>query len=220
MKVYGSPVSPYVSRVLMAGKAKGIPLTVDNPPGGNFKSPEYLALNPMGKMPTLADGDFALAESGTILEYLEDLGQGKPLLPKEPRARALARLIARITDIYLVPQFGGFFKNMNPAQRNQAEVDASIAGTKSALGYLEHYADPVGPYLIGRELTLADCTLLPTLMVGCKFVYIPFGLGNALDATPKLKRWFDGMQSSSQWSDFCKEYCDSFAAFLKQRMGG
>lgn len=218
MKIYGGFASPYVARTAMAARAKGIDLPLVFPEGG-IKTPEYLKLNPMGKMPTLDDNGFAVAESVVILEYLEDLGQGKPLLPKDAKGRAHARTIARITDIYLMAQVGGFFRNMNPAQRNQAEVDASIAGVKNALGYLESYADAQGPYLCGKNLTIADCTLLPSLLMAIKFIMPPFGVTDPLAATPKLARWFSAMQTGAEWSAFCQEYCTGFEKFIAQRRG-
>lgn len=39
---------------------------------GDNKKPEYLAINPMGKVPALVDGDFSVWESGAILWYLAD----------------------------------------------------------------------------------------------------------------------------------------------------
>ena len=218
MKIFGSFASPYVARTAMAARAKGIDVPLTFPEGG-IKTPEYLKLNPMGKIPTLDDNGFAIAESGVILEYLEDLGAGKPLLPKDPKGRANARLIARITDLYLMAQTGGFFRNMNPAQRNQADVDAALAGTRNALGYIEHYVDANGPYLCGKELSIADCTLLPSLLMCVKFIYAGFGWTDALAATPKLARWFTAMQTGAEWSGFCKEYCDGFEKFMAARRG-
>jgi glutathione S-transferase len=219
MKLYGSPVSPYVARVQMAVKAKGIDVAVESPPGGGIKSPEYLAMNPMGKMPTLDDAGTAVPESGIILEYLEDAGGGKSLLPQDAKGRARVRTVARIVDLYLVAQSGGFFRNMNPAQRNQAEVDAAIAGTKNALGYLEFYTDATGPYLCGKQLTIADCTLLPTLLMTVKFLLPAHGQAAMLASFPKLNRWYEAMLADAQWSGFCKDYCDGFAAFIKSRAG-
>ena len=220
MKMYGSAVSPYVARIVIAARAKGIAMSVEAAPGGGIKSPEYLALNPMGKMPLLDDNGFPVAESGVILEYLEDAGGGKSLLPTDAKGRAVARTICRITDLYLMAQTGAFFRNMNPAARNQPEVDAAVVATRKALADLEHYVSAQGPYLCGKELTIADCTVLPSLLMCAKFMYGAFGLGDALNATPKLSRWFSMMQADATWGPFCKEYCDGFAAFLKSRTGG
>lgn len=216
MKFYGSFASPYVARAVMAARAKGIDVPLSMPEGG-IKSPEFLRLNPMGKMPTLDDNGTGIAESGVIMEYLEECAGGKPLLPKDAKERARVRLIARITDIYLMANTGGLFRNMNPAQRNQAEVDASIAGMKNALGYLEHYTDANGPYLRGEVVTVADCTLLPSLLMCIKFILPGFGVTDALAPTPNLARWFAAMQASSEWSAFCAEYCDGFQKFISSR---
>ena len=71
MKLYGGLLSPFVMRVVLTARAKGIELPVEMPEGG-IKSDAFLALNPMGKMPCLVDGDFALPESSVIIDYLED----------------------------------------------------------------------------------------------------------------------------------------------------
>ena len=81
MKLYGSLVSPYVARVVLAARAKGLDLAPEAPPGGGIKSPEYLAINPMGKMPALEDGGQCIAESAVILEYLDEAYPQTPLMP-------------------------------------------------------------------------------------------------------------------------------------------
>jgi len=52
MKLYGGLASPYVARVVLFARLKGIALAPQMPAGG-IKTPEYLAKNPMGKMPVL-----------------------------------------------------------------------------------------------------------------------------------------------------------------------
>ena len=54
---------------------------------GEQRTPDYLALNPTGRTPTLVDGDFVLWESNAIMQYL---ASGKPnaLLPDDARTRA------------------------------------------------------------------------------------------------------------------------------------
>ena len=70
MKIYGAILSPYVCRVLMTLRHKGIKHDVEMP-ADKLKSPDYLKLNPIGKIPTMKDGATILPESGVIVEYLD-----------------------------------------------------------------------------------------------------------------------------------------------------
>src|SRR5262245_6206158 len=57
---------------------------------GEHRSPEFLAVNPFGKLPALVDGDLTLIESAAICTYLGDKYAEKALIPKTgTRARAL-----------------------------------------------------------------------------------------------------------------------------------
>jgi glutathione S-transferase len=58
---------------------------------GEQKRPEFLALNPHGKIPVLVDGDFELAESDAILWYLGERFPESGLLPLAGAAGAAAR---------------------------------------------------------------------------------------------------------------------------------
>jgi len=56
---------------------------------GRNGEPEYLAMNPNGRVPTLVDGDFVLWESNSIMRYLAlAYGAGSPLYPATPKLRA------------------------------------------------------------------------------------------------------------------------------------
>jgi len=128
--------------------------------------PEYLALNPNGKIPAILDPDgpggkpVALWESGAILLYLaEKTGQ---LLPKDP--------IARIETIQWVffqmaavgPMFGqvGFFhKFAGKDYEDKRPRDRYVAESKRLLGVLEgRLADR--DFIMGDEYTIADIALL------------------------------------------------------------
>jgi glutathione S-transferase len=55
---------------------------------GRTTEPDYLAMNPNGRVPTLVDGDFVLWESNSIMRYLAlAYGQGSPIYPDAPKAR-------------------------------------------------------------------------------------------------------------------------------------
>jgi glutathione S-transferase len=56
---------------------------------GRNRDPDYLAMNPNGRVPTLVDGDFVLWESNSIMRYLVlAYGKGSPIYPEKPKRRA------------------------------------------------------------------------------------------------------------------------------------
>jgi glutathione S-transferase len=217
MKLYGMLVSPYVARVVLAARAKGLALEPQPAPGGGIKSPEFLAINPMGKMPAFEDQGRCLAESMVILDYLEEAYPQQPLLPADPLDRAQARLLGRIVDLYVAAQLGAFFRNMNPAQRNEAEVEAGKKALAKALADLEHFMG-AGPYALGDRLGYADCAILPNLLMAGGIVS-GFGVTNLYEGLPKLGRWFQQMQVDALTAPFIKEYTAAMQAFLASRRG-
>ena len=118
MKLYGALASPYVARVVLLARAKALDLVPAMPAGG-IKSPAYLALNPFGKMPTLDHDGQALIESQVICEYLEDLHPAPALMPADPLGRARVRTLCRVLDLYVAPESGVLFRQINPATRRR-----------------------------------------------------------------------------------------------------
>jgi glutathione S-transferase len=56
---------------------------------GKNTEPDYLAMNPNGRVPTLVDGDFILWESNSVMRYLVlAYGRESPIYPQAPKARA------------------------------------------------------------------------------------------------------------------------------------
>jgi len=163
MKLYSGYISPYASRARMAVYAKGLDVEILRPPGGN-KSPEFLAINPMGKLPCLVtDEGAAVPESGIIVEYLEALYPERPLTPACPDLATRSRLIARIGETYVLTPLSKLFNQINPDGRDGTLVAGAIAEMEVGLGFLETYLDDEGPFAVGEHLTLADCQLVPTL---------------------------------------------------------
>ena len=99
MKIFGMILSPYVTRVALAARHKGLKHTITMPKDGT-KTPAFLKMNPLGKMPVIKDGATTLFESGVILEYIEDKWPQPPLLPRDPYARARARMIEDAMDTH------------------------------------------------------------------------------------------------------------------------
>jgi glutathione S-transferase len=86
-------VSPYAMWAYVALKEKRLPFalkTVDLA-AKQHREAGYEHLTLTGKVPALVHGDFALAESSAIIEYLEDVFPSPPVLPADAKQRARAR---------------------------------------------------------------------------------------------------------------------------------
>ena len=190
MKLYTNLFSPNARKVHAVANELGIELethTVDLR-AGEQRTPEYLALNPNGKVPTLVDGDTVVWESNAIICYLAGQGDTE-LWPKSAKRYDILRWMfweSNHLSNTLNRLFGQkFFSGGNPDQviieratkdfRKYAEVlDANLANNA---------------YVTGDTLTLAD------FAVGVAFGYIgPLelpveGLGN-------IHRWWDAFSTT------------------------
>jgi glutathione S-transferase len=163
MKLYSADLSPFAARVRMAIYLWDLPVEVAAPPGDGLKSPEYLAINPMGKVPALVlpDGS-VIPESDTILEFLADSFPARDMRPASAADKAVARLIARVTDLYVMAPGGALFGQLNPATRDAAKTEASLAELENGLQHLNLFLSE-GPFAAGDRLSTADCSLAPPL---------------------------------------------------------
>src|SRR6188768_268742 len=102
MKIYGFPLSPFVRKVLVAVKEKGLDAEVV-PSNPGQPDEEFLSVSPLGKIPAFRDGDFSLADSTAIVTYLEAKYPEPALLPAAPEARGRAIWFEEVADTVLAP---------------------------------------------------------------------------------------------------------------------
>jgi len=189
IKVCGFRISNYHNKVLIALHEKGVPFEEDC----NVKpsqSPEYLALSPMGKVPFAEVDGTRLCESEVILEYLEEAYPQKPLLPKDPLARAKVRELVTVIELHLelvarrlYP--GAFFGGTSSDSTKQSAEKDLTKGIR-ALKALAKF----DPFVAGAEFTLADCAAavhLPLVSLSTKLTYGRDFLDELPQAKPYLK---------------------------------
>jgi len=163
MKLYSLDLSPYAARVRISIYAKKLPIEIVAPPAAGIKSAEYLALNPMGKIPVLVlDDGVSIPESETIVEYLEDAFPAPALRPHGPEAAARVRLIARVAELYVMSPLSALYPHLDPARREASLVDAALGRLEAGIGYLETFMTQ-GPYAAGERFTTADGQMTPTV---------------------------------------------------------
>jgi len=162
---------------------------------GGFRSEEYLAVNPQGKVPSLkcqTTGQ-SFAESDTVCRYLlstySDLGPS--FQPENP----LSNEIARFHDMYLTtiqtclyragPPFGSF------GTRKDALKEYS-----RQLYVISDLMNDQGPYMCGDEVSLADATVFPSV-VFASFMFPKFefqeGSSQQQPIPKKIEDWFQRM---------------------------
>lgn len=192
MKLYSLPLSPFSARIRLAIYRKGLDVAIVPPPEGT-KSEAYLALNPMGQVPTLElDSGVALAESSVILEYLEDAHPTPALRPTDPELAARMRLLLKLPDSYFVGAPRILLGMRNPADRKAERVDPAMANLHDGLSYTERYIG-AGPWAVGDAPTLADCALVPVLNM-CRVVSMVYARPDLISRYPNLGAYWAAAQ--------------------------
>jgi len=89
MELYVFPPSPRAFKVMAVANHLGLDYEIRflDLPKGTHKTPQYAALNPNMRMPTLKDGDYVLWESSAIAQYLAAKKPESGLLPQDERRR-------------------------------------------------------------------------------------------------------------------------------------
>lgn len=130
---------------------------------GELKKPEYLAINPRGKVPALIDDGFVIWESTAIAEYLEDRYPDHPLLPTSVNERGISRRVATEANQYLYPVQRRLFEHTLFRTNSLGDPNVIASALVELQRELVYYEDSLqGDYFAGH-LSIADFTLYPML---------------------------------------------------------
>ena len=153
-------------RILWLLEELGLPYEVKavNLSANEQKTPDYLKINPNGRIPTIIDhdnGDFAVFESGAILIYLAD--KSGAFLPKEGpgRYRTIQWLMFQTGGVG--PMFGqvGFFnKFAGKEYEDKRPRDRYVAESKRLLGVIDRQLAEQ-TWIAGKDYSIADIATFP-----------------------------------------------------------
>lgn len=126
---------------------------------GEHRRPDFLALNPAGKLPVLVDGDLVIPESAAIVLYLAEKYPDKGLMPSglEQRAQVYRWILFAMTELeqplwriakhtFLYPEHKRLAKDIDLAREDFSAMAA----------ILERHMDG-RQYIVGNRVTAADC---------------------------------------------------------------
>jgi maleylacetoacetate isomerase len=160
------------------------------------RAPEYVSLNPQGLIPALEDDGVVIGQSLAIIEYLDETHRDPPLLPSDPRGRAVVRSMAQgiACDIHPLNNLRVLNYLKGPLAQDAAGVDRWYQHwiREGFVGLEElarrHSGD--GRHLYGGAVTMADVCLVPQLYNArrfrCDLAAFPTltAIGAALEALP------------------------------------
>lgn len=162
----GSPVSPYVRKVLAVCAIKGVGVELDpiSPMMGND---DFERLSPLRRVPVWLEGDLTLCDSSVIVQYIEETRPGPSLWPADPALRAKARWLEEFADTRLFDVLGWrlFFEIALKPRFFGTEADPAVVRKArevelpQVLDYLEGLMPETG-FLFGA-LSIADLSVAP-----------------------------------------------------------
>ena len=197
MKLYSFP-SPNPQKVHFALLELGlaceiVPVDLTK---GEHRTPEFLALNPTGRVPVLTDGTVTLWESHAILAYLgEKTGR---LWPTSAGGRADAlRWLFFLAQHISPPATDLVFNRIAVKRLGLPSDEAAIARGEKALpavlsileGQLAH-----GKWLLGENFTLVECDYAPVLNAIDK-------AGFSFGAFPKVGAYLEALRARPAWQE-------------------
>ncbi|MBI5108922.1 MAG: glutathione S-transferase family protein [Rhodocyclales bacterium] len=136
---------------------------------GEQRTPEYLALNPLGLVPVLVEEGKALNQIVAICDYLDRRYPQAGLLPADPWQRAQALSMFAWMNNTVHPTFTHFFRPGNFAASEAAQEDVKGLAVTKFREHLERIQSMIGhasPWLLGDKPSFADFYALVFLRWG------------------------------------------------------
>lgn len=210
LKIYSYPQNPRVFKSLIAAKYAGINIET---PSFNFpadlQSKEFLAKNPLGKVPVLETPEGPVFESNAILRYVGRKGQASGIYGHNDYQAAVVdqwidfsvNELELPLNVWTYPILGFLDFNHDATEKAKADVQKALTILNNHL--LTH------TYLVGEAITIADMAVACVLLRGYKLVFDskyrkPFA---------NVTRWFRTCVRQPNWAPIVGEVklCETMA---------
>jgi len=160
---------------------------------GDQKNPEYLQLNPNGKVPTINDDGFILWESNAIIQYVVEKFSAANLLAAgvQNRARMFQWLLFEQTTFR--PPLSLLVRQLRftpPDKQDAKAIEQLWSEVRTNMGILQNALS--GRDYIGETFSVADIALLP-------YVYLAKDLGADLSVWPTVDAYWQRLSARPSW---------------------
>ena len=181
--LYGSPISGHTHRVQLLLLILGIDFRMIEVPLAERKLPEFLAMNPLGQIPVLADGDLVLCDSNAIMTYLvRRYAPDSQWMPVDPVGTARMQRWLSIAAGELAYGIAAARRSGNCADGERARVIAL-----RVLPVMEQHL-ATHAFLAAGHPTLADLACYPYLAVAPE-------AGLPLAPYPHVRAWIGRLEA-------------------------
>ncbi len=190
IKLWGRANSSNVMKVIWLLEELGLKYERTDAGGqfGRTATPEYRAMNPLGLVPSIEDGDFRLFESNAILRYVCNAhAPASPLYPQAPQARGTVDSWMEFQQTALNRPQGVVFLGLArtpPEKRDNAAIEAGAKEAAQMWGILDARLAR-HPYVAGDALTIADMTYGPHIH---RWMVLPVP---GRPEHPHLRAWYE-----------------------------
>jgi glutathione S-transferase len=146
---------------------------------GEHQAPEYLALNPAGKVPTLIiDGGFTMTESAAMCMLIADRHPAAKLAPKtDELARGHFYMwLTHLSNTLQSAMLRYYYPDRHTAAETEAVVTKAQEEVATVWSRIDAHLRTKGPYLLGERYSAADifCTMLSSWQDCCPDTYRRF----------------------------------------------
>jgi glutathione S-transferase len=198
LEVYWGSGSPFAWRVLLTLEVKKLAYESKllEFSKGQHKSPDYLLMNPRGRVPTLKDGDFVLYESLAIMNYLDRKYPDVPIFGSTAEEAGLIWRYLSEGESYLRDPISRMIAPLlfGQASEKAQEIRAAADTVHGELAGLE-VTVAKSPWIAGNAVSAADITIFPFIQLlpraAAKDAAKPLNLGflPLNERYPRLAAW-------------------------------
>ncbi|MGH6845161.1 MAG: glutathione S-transferase family protein [Methylocella sp.] len=200
IELYVFPPSPRAFKAMAVANHLGLDWTLQfvDVTKGDLKTPQYVALNPNMRMPTLKDGDYVLWESNAIGQYLASKRPESGLMPKDERGRIdVTRWqfwdLAHWDSAYAIILFEYVVK---PFIMKAGEPDLAAVARGTEL--FHRAAKVLDGQLRNRKFVTGDTLTLADFSLGAPLNYA--GMAHLpLEPYSEIRRWHAALSALPAW---------------------